>query len=212
MIIKPMLSTLKTRTLFAIILLLFISSLSLNAQRKSKNNVGYGIYSSGLYTNSGYGVNYDLNLNVMSNKQRFGVGLVMVTSKEILSGADAYYRYTFFENPRIFTKRAIVGLEFFMQAQLIWRATPVEYSNYEQTTNSENKPTISIKNNKDYISAIEFVIGPGVHYWIDTHYSVDLSLGIGRYVNSPKFGPWDTEKGGASGIDYSCRIGVGYRL
>jgi hypothetical protein len=189
--------------------LLLISSLNLNAQRRSKNKIGYGLYTSVPYTASGYGVNYDLNFNAIANKQRFGVGVLMVTSKEILSGANAYYRYNFAENPRLFTRRSIVGLDFFVQAHLIWRVTPVTYSEY--IANPINK-SMTLVGRKDYISAIEFLVGPGAQYSFNQNFSVDFSIGVGNYLNSPKFNDWDPQKRGASGLNYSCRLGLGYRF
>lgn len=199
----------KSSILLSCVFFLLINSINVDAQRKSKNKVAYGIYSSVLYTNSGYGLNYDLNFNVISNKQRFGVGLLMVTTQEILSGADLFYRYNIVENPKIFTKRAIAGLEFFMQAHLMWRVSKVYIIDEVRVDNS----ITGYKINNDYISAIELLIGPGVHYWINPNLSVDLSLGIGEYVNSPRFEPfWNDQQKGKSGLDYSCRIGLGYKF
>ncbi len=213
MIFKLMHSNLKKTLFVAFSFALLITCFNTNAQRKSKKKVGYGVYTSSSYTDSGYGVNFDLNFNVISNKQRFGVGMVMVTTPEILSGANAYYRLNIVENPKIFTKRPITGLEFFMQAQFIWRVTPTNYFEYINKLDSNGKIIgVDYVERNEYVSAIEFLIGPGVHYWITPNISADLAFGVGRYVNSPKKEEWFLENRGASGLNYSVRIGLGYKF
>jgi hypothetical protein len=190
-------------TLFlTLILSLFFRSNADAQRRHSRNELNYGVSSSFFYTGSGFGLNCDLNFYAEANQQIFGAGLLLDGYKNYLSGLNAYYKYTIANNPRIFTKNEINGLDLFVQGKILLRVTPVNY-----VTNN-----IDITQS-DYRSTIEFLVGPGARYWIDKNFMIDLSTGLDFYINSPKKEKTHSDdQKSPGGVSFFVQLGVCYQL